>query len=375
MARELHDSVTQRLFGVVLAAETAGELLDRDADAARAQLERASELAHGAMEELRSLIFELRPAALDDEGLAAALRKHLDILRRVHDMDIALRVAGTPRLGPAADSQVFRIAQEAVNNALRHAGARRIAVALRCARRPLHAARRGRRRRLRPGRARAPGAAPRPDLDGGARAGARRHARDRVAPRRGDERDARGGRVIRVLIADDHAVVRQGLRTFLELHDDIEVVGEAADGEEAVRVAVEGAPDVVLVDLVMPRLGGIEAIRRIREGSPGTRVLVLTSFADDDTVLPALRAGAAGYLLKDVQPRDLVGAIRTVHRGEALLAPAVATMLVEQLGAGAEPVAAGRRADRRASARSSRSWRAGWRTSASRASSASPRGR
>ena len=138
--------------------------------------------------------------------------------------------------------------------------------------------------------------------------------------------------MIRVLIADDHAVVRQGLRTFLELHDDIEVVGEAADGVEAVAAVAETTPDVALVDLVMPRLGGIEAIRRIRDGSPATRVLVLTSFADDDTVLPALRAGAAGYLLKDVQPRELIGAIRSVHHGEATLAPAVATMLVEQLG-------------------------------------------
>jgi signal transduction histidine kinase len=131
VARELHDSVTQRLFGVVLAAETAAELLDRNPGAARAQLDRVRELAHGSMEELRSLIFELRPAALADEGLAAALRKHLGVLRRVHDQDIALRVAGTPRLGPVADSQVFRIAQEAVNNALRHAGAQRIAVGLR----------------------------------------------------------------------------------------------------------------------------------------------------------------------------------------------------------------------------------------------------
>ncbi len=130
VARDLHDSVSQRLFGVVLAAETAAELLDRDAGAARTQIERAQELAHGAMDELRALIFELRPPALADEGLASALRKHLAVLRRVHDLDIALRVAGTPRLGPAVDSQVFRIAQEAVNNALRHAGARRIAVAL-----------------------------------------------------------------------------------------------------------------------------------------------------------------------------------------------------------------------------------------------------
>ena len=139
--------------------------------------------------------------------------------------------------------------------------------------------------------------------------------------------------MIRVLIADDHAVVRQGLRTFLELQDEIEVVGEAADGIEALELVQRAEPDVALLDLVMPRLGGLEAIRRIRAVAPGTRVLVLTSFADDDTVLPALRAGAAGYLLKDVQPPELVGAIRAVHAGEALLAPAVATMLVEQLAA------------------------------------------
>ncbi len=130
VARELHDSVSQRLFGVVLAVETAAELLERDPAAARVQLERAQQLAHGSMDELRSLIFELRPAAVADEGLAAALGKHIGVLRRVHDQDIALRVGGTARLGAAAESQVFRIAQEAVNNALRHAGAQHIAVGL-----------------------------------------------------------------------------------------------------------------------------------------------------------------------------------------------------------------------------------------------------
>jgi NarL family two-component system response regulator LiaR len=138
---------------------------------------------------------------------------------------------------------------------------------------------------------------------------------------------------IRVAIADDHAVVRQGLRTFLELQDDVEVVGEAADGAQAVDLVAATEPDVVLLDLVMPRLDGIDAIKQIRARCPGTRILVLTSFADDHTVLPAVRAGAAGYLLKDVQPPELVSAIRTVHSGEALLAPAVATMLVEQLAA------------------------------------------
>jgi len=138
---------------------------------------------------------------------------------------------------------------------------------------------------------------------------------------------------IRVAIADDHAVVRQGLRTFLELQDDMEVVGEADDGEQAVALVAETEPDVVLLDLVMPRVDGIEATRRIRELALPTRILVLTSFADDRTVLPAVRAGANGYLLKDVQPPELARAIRTVHAGEALLAPSVATMLVEQLAA------------------------------------------
>jgi DNA-binding NarL/FixJ family response regulator len=137
--------------------------------------------------------------------------------------------------------------------------------------------------------------------------------------------------LIRVLIADDHAVVRQGLRTFLDLQDDIEVVGEAADGEEAVEVALRLQPDVVLIDLVMPRLDGIEAIRRLRERLPSTRAIVLSSFIDDDKVFPAVRAGAAGYLLKDVQPQDLVEAIRTVHGGGALLHPQVAARLLEEM--------------------------------------------
>jgi two-component system, NarL family, response regulator LiaR len=138
---------------------------------------------------------------------------------------------------------------------------------------------------------------------------------------------------IRILLCEDQTLVRHGLRTILELEPGMAVVGEAADGEEAVALVERAAPDVVLLDLVMPRVDGLEAIRRIRERAPATRILVLTSFADDHTVLPAVRAGAAGYLLKDVQPPELADAIRTVHAGEALLAPTVATMLVEQLAA------------------------------------------
>jgi NarL family two-component system response regulator LiaR len=124
-----------------------------------------------------------------------------------------------------------------------------------------------------------------------------------------------------VLIVDDHQVVRRGLRTFLELHDDLDVVGEAGDGLEGVEQAAALRPDVVLMDIVMPRLDGIEATRRIKEQSAAVGVIALTSFAGDDQVLPALEAGASSYLLKDVSPEELVEAIRAVHRGEPRLHP------------------------------------------------------
>ncbi len=126
---------------------------------------------------------------------------------------------------------------------------------------------------------------------------------------------------IRVLIVDDHQVVRRGLRTFLDLNDDIEVVGEARDGLEGVELAARLEPDVVLMDVVMPRLDGIEATRRIKEHSAAVGVIALTSFAGDDQVLPALEAGASSYLLKDVSPEELVEAIRALHRGEPRLHP------------------------------------------------------
>jgi two-component system, NarL family, response regulator LiaR len=141
--------------------------------------------------------------------------------------------------------------------------------------------------------------------------------------------------VISVLIADDHQVVRQGLRTFLELQEDVAVVGDVADGRAAVEAVREHGPDVVLMDLVMPGMDGIEAIGHIAAERPATRVIALTSFLDDDKVLPAVRAGAAGYLLKDVGPQELVRAIRTVYGGEALLHPAVAARLMEEVAAGA----------------------------------------
>ena len=136
---------------------------------------------------------------------------------------------------------------------------------------------------------------------------------------------------IRVLIADDHPVVRQGLRTYLELQPDNEVAGQAGGGIEAVAQVERLAPDVVLLDMVMPDGDGLEALRRIRAGAGSPRVVMLTSFPADERVVEAMRAGAAGYLLKDAQPSELLAAIRSAHAGGAPLHPDAAARVVGEL--------------------------------------------
>jgi NarL family two-component system response regulator LiaR len=133
---------------------------------------------------------------------------------------------------------------------------------------------------------------------------------------------------IRVLIADDHPVVRQGLRGFLETYADITVIAEADNGAQAVALALEHVPDVILMDLLMPEMDGVEAIEQIVASSPATRIIVLTSYTEDEYLLPAMRAGAMGYQLKDADPEDLVSAIRAAARGQTTLHPSVAARLV-----------------------------------------------
>jgi NarL family two-component system response regulator LiaR len=141
---------------------------------------------------------------------------------------------------------------------------------------------------------------------------------------------------IRVVIADDHAIVRGGIRALLATERDIDVVGEAADGHQAVIAAEQLRPDVMLMDLVMPELDGIAAIRQIAATLPEVRILVLTSFASDEQVFPAIQAGALGYLLKDSGPEDLVRAIREVYRGESSLHPRIARKVLRELARPAE---------------------------------------
>jgi len=137
--------------------------------------------------------------------------------------------------------------------------------------------------------------------------------------------------IIKVFIVDDHELVREGLKTFLDAHDDILVVGEAFDGESALKKVQTVQPDVILMDLVMPKMDGITAIRKMKQTNPEIRIIALTSFSEDDKIFPAIKAGACGYLLKDVAPAELVEAIQAAQRGETSLHPKITKRLVENI--------------------------------------------
>ena len=141
-----------------------------------------------------------------------------------------------------------------------------------------------------------------------------------------------GKKTIKLLIVDDQSIVRNGIRALLEVVPDIEVIGDASNGEEAVTQAKQLRPDVILMDLMMPKMDGITAIQEIEASQLPSKIIALTSFVTEDKVFPAIKAGAMGYLLKDSEPEDLIAAIRKVNRGEPSLHPTVAKMVLEELG-------------------------------------------
>src|SRR5512138_604967 len=144
---------------------------------------------------------------------------------------------------------------------------------------------------------------------------------------------------ITLIIVDDHEVVRQGVRAYLSAQPDLEVIGEAGSGEEAVRLAGELVPDVALLDLMMPGMDGIEATRRLKKVSPRTQVVVLTSFHEDEHIFPALRAGAISYMLKDIKMEEMAAAVRRAAQGEATLHPRVAARLIHEVQGGSHGTA------------------------------------
>jgi NarL family two-component system response regulator LiaR len=148
------------------------------------------------------------------------------------------------------------------------------------------------------------------------------------------EKESPMAQTITVILVDDHQLVRQGVRSFLEKQPDISVVGEAASGEEALRLAADFVPDVALMDLVMPDMDGVETTRRLKQISPSSQVIILTSYHDDEHIFPAIRAGALSYILKDVSSGELAEIVRKAARGEAVMHPHVAARVMQELRAG-----------------------------------------
>ena len=298
--RDLHDGLGPALSGVVFRLESAKLLVERDPAAAVAHIEATSDHVQDVVADVRRLVHDLRPPALDDRGLVGALQQHAEGLS---SNGLVVRVEADD-LGPltaAVEVAAYRIAGESLTNVARHAAAHTCVVRLTDDRR--RAGRRGRRRRHRHRRGRA--GRRRPGVAAGTRRRARRTQRGHLSSRRRHRRpglatdgEKRMSEPVRVVVADDHQIVRDGLVALLGALDGIEVVGTAADGRDAVHVVGETLPDVVVMDIQMPHLDGIEATRFITRAHPDVRVVMLTMNEDDETVMSAIRAGASGYLLK-----------------------------------------------------------------------------
>ncbi len=348
LARELHDSVTQNLYSVTLYAEAAARLLAvGQAEQAADHLRNLRDTSQEALREMRLLIFELRPMDLQKMGLAGAIQARLQAVETRGGIQAQLLQEGVeyaPLVSHTVQEELYHIAQEALNNTLKHSHAGRVVVSLTYGPRVTQL------------RVRDDGVGF--ELEAAAEAGGLglRGMRERVqridgcltiesAPGQGATIivDAPGDGVgpallrrtmaqkIRVMLVDDHAIVRKGIAALLATEPDFEVVGEASDGAEAIARAQALRPDVVMMDLVMPKIDGIEATRQITSQLKSVRVLVLTSFAADDKVFPAIKAGALGYLLKDSGPLELVQAIRQVHRGQPSLEPSIASKVLFEL--------------------------------------------
>jgi signal transduction histidine kinase/DNA-binding NarL/FixJ family response regulator len=364
LAREIHDTLAQSLTGMVLQIEAVEDLLDHEPAQARAELRSLQHLARAALEEARRSVWGLRPPILEEATLADALERRLQEESRPGRFSGRFAAVGRPRpLTPSIEAGIYRIAQEALTNVSRHAEATVVVVQLRFEPGDLVLVVQDDGRGIENGVASSP--------DGGfGLTSMQERARLMGGTMLLESEPARGTRVevrvpylvstidaghkaagdagrgpenwpIRVLVADDHEVARHGIVRMLESNSDIVVIAEAADGEEALRRARQLRPDVALMDVQMPGLSGIEVIQALTRESLGIRPIILTTYARDEVIFDGIRAGARGFLLKDVSAEELARAVRTVNKGQSLLQPVVATRLVEQIGRMARPQAEG----------------------------------
>jgi NarL family two-component system response regulator LiaR len=341
-ARDLHDSVKQQVFATSLQIATARSLLNKDHEATEEHLAQAGELVRQAQKELNVLIHEMRPAALEDKGLAKALREYAAKWSKGSEIPSEVHVRGEREVPLETEQTVFRIAQEALANVAKHSGAEGAELDLIYTPETLTlrvaddgrgfdpAQNPGEGFGLQSMRERAIKYGGHINVESTPGKGTPRYLH-RPVKRRPRERRKIMGEQITVLLVDDHALVRQGVRAFLETQPDISVIAEAGNGEEAVKCAAEYAPDVALMDLIMPGMDGVEATRRLVARSPRTNVVMLTSYHDDEHVFPAIRAGALSYVLKEIGPEELAEAVRKAAAGEAVLHPRVAARVMREL--------------------------------------------
>ena len=334
IASELHDVLAHSLSGAAIQLQGARLLAEREQATTkmREAIDRAGELVKDGLADARQAVGALRGERLPGVNELGAL---IDGFSADMGLEVTLRVEGSARTLPAdAGLALYRGAQEALTNVARYAPGASTTVGPELRAGSHHAERRG------PRCSHGPAGRSRAGRRGG-RTGTRRHARAAGTgrrqhasrpDRRGLARRAAGARVtgapIRVLVADDQRTVRDGLTMLVGLIDGVEVVGAACDGVEAVELTETQRPDVVLMDLRMPRMEGAEATRHIRAELPDTQVLVLTTYADDESLFPALQAGARGYLTKDASAEEIEQAIRALVAGETHLDPTVQQRLV-----------------------------------------------
>ncbi len=340
LAGEIHDTLAQGLAGIIAQLEAAEHTRGHPSESAR-HIHQARSLARSSLTEARRSVRALRPEQLDDATLPEAIsmlaRTWSDQARIAAQLD----TTGTPmRADTDTEAAVFRVAQEALSNVAKHAKASEVHLTLTYLDDTLLLD------------VVDDGVGFDPTIEAGGYGLLSMHKRlcrvrgiadRRIRSRLGHdpERDRAARRTasgrsmtpIRLLIVDDHPIMRDGLRGVFTGDADFEVVGEAADGAEAVRQAQRVEVDVILMDLRMPAMGGVEAITRLRELGHPARVLVLTTYDTDRDVLPAIEAGATGYLLKDAPRDELIGAVRAAHAGQSILAPAVAGAVLGRTGA------------------------------------------
>ena len=361
LAHELHDAVAQSFIGIVLELDLAERTMMTDAAAAKSELGRARQMAHEGLEGARRSILALRPRALEQSSLHEAVVREIEA-RAPDNVIVNASVSGRPvPVSDAMETAFFRIAREASSNILRHSNATRIdalldygedavtltitddgvgfdvrAVGVDPEARELSEA----------GgfgltgmheRARAVGGELKVESKPGrgtrvtARMPYTGAAAPRAEPQPEESAPSDAPRPIRVLLADDHAVARQGILRMLEEAPDIEVVAEAGDGAEALAKARALRPDLLLADVRMPRMGGIEVVAKLREEGLAIPAIILTAYLDGRLISEAMKAGAQGYLLKDVGGPELVNSVRAVHMGETLLQRTAASELARRV--------------------------------------------